>query len=117
MKVDRSTYPQMGFYHCHLQTALHCPHVPITQGPACQAPQHHWLSCWQNNHHRKSCSKAHSLSRQALSCSDSNPLPPRARHSHSTAERVRSEERREGKSVSVRVDLGGRRIIKKKKIK
>src|SRR3546814_19383592 len=30
--------------------------------------------------------------------------------------RPRSEERREGKSVSVRVDLGGRRIIKKKKI-
>src|SRR3546814_14533731 len=29
----------------------------------------------------------------------------------------RSEERREGKSVSVRVDLGGRRIIKKKKQK
>src|SRR3546814_15502732 len=28
---------------------------------------------------------------------------------------ARSEERREGKSVSVRVDLGGRRIIKKKK--
>src|SRR3546814_13514604 len=28
---------------------------------------------------------------------------------------VRSEERRVGKSVSVRVDLGGRRIIKKKK--
>src|SRR3546814_16643331 len=27
----------------------------------------------------------------------------------------RSEERREGKSVSVRVDLGGRRLIKKKK--
>src|SRR3546814_15145308 len=27
----------------------------------------------------------------------------------------RSEERREGKSVSVRVDLGGRRIIQKKK--
>src|SRR3546814_15527135 len=27
---------------------------------------------------------------------------------------LRSEERREGKSVSVRVDLGGRRIIKKK---
>src|SRR3546814_11565024 len=27
----------------------------------------------------------------------------------------RSEERREGKSVSVRVDLGGRRIIKKKR--
>src|SRR3546814_20310456 len=30
---------------------------------------------------------------------------------------TRSEERRVGKSVSVRVDLGGRRIIKKKKIK
>src|SRR3546814_12717566 len=29
-------------------------------------------------------------------------------------ERARSEERRVGKSVSVRVDLGGRRIIKKK---
>src|SRR3546814_10953520 len=29
----------------------------------------------------------------------------------------RSEERRVGKSVSVRVDLGGRRIIKKKKRK
>src|SRR3546814_12266414 len=29
--------------------------------------------------------------------------------------RARSEERRVGKSVSVRVDLGGRRIIKKKK--
>src|SRR3546814_13249615 len=28
---------------------------------------------------------------------------------------VRSEERRVGKSVSIRVDLGGRRIIKKKK--
>src|SRR3546814_19210783 len=28
--------------------------------------------------------------------------------------RPRSEERREGKSVSVRVDLGGRRVIKKK---
>src|SRR3546814_13340580 len=28
---------------------------------------------------------------------------------------VRSEERRVGKSVSVRVDLGGRRIIKKKR--
>src|SRR3546814_6057795 len=28
---------------------------------------------------------------------------------------MRSEERRVGKSVSVRVDLGGRRIIKKKK--
>src|SRR3546814_11684603 len=30
-------------------------------------------------------------------------------------QRLRSEERRVGKSVSVRVDLGGRRIIKKKK--
>src|SRR3546814_15074262 len=30
--------------------------------------------------------------------------------------RLRSEERRVGKSVSVRVDLGGRRIIKKKNI-
>src|SRR3546814_18220925 len=30
---------------------------------------------------------------------------------------TRSEERRVGKSVSVRVDLGGRRIIKKKKKK
>src|SRR3546814_16839779 len=29
--------------------------------------------------------------------------------------KIRSEERRVGKSVSVRVDLGGRRIIKKKK--
>src|SRR3546814_4610160 len=31
--------------------------------------------------------------------------------------RIRSEERREGKGVSVRVDLGGRRIIKKKRTK
>src|SRR3546814_16099425 len=30
---------------------------------------------------------------------------------------IRSEERRVGKSVSVRVDLGGRRIMKKKKTK
>src|SRR3546814_20972353 len=30
-------------------------------------------------------------------------------------QQIRSEERRVGKSVSVRVDLGGRRIIKKKK--
>src|SRR3546814_14147370 len=29
---------------------------------------------------------------------------------------LRSEERRVGKSVSVRVDLGGRRILKKKKL-
>src|SRR3546814_19029259 len=34
-----------------------------------------------------------------------------------TVQEVRSEERRVGKSVSVRVDLGGRRIIKKKKKK
>src|SRR3546814_15134598 len=33
----------------------------------------------------------------------------------SAAFEYRSEERRVGKSVSVRVDLGGRRIIKKKK--
>src|SRR3546814_20460676 len=33
----------------------------------------------------------------------------------SVGARARSEERRVGKSVSVRVDLGGRRIIKKKK--
>src|SRR3546814_6373269 len=32
-----------------------------------------------------------------------------------SGERWRSEERRVGKSVSVRVDLGGRRILKKKK--
>src|SRR3546814_19908443 len=32
-----------------------------------------------------------------------------------SASRVRSEERRVGTGVSVRVDLGGRRIIKKKK--
>src|SRR3546814_16685339 len=32
-----------------------------------------------------------------------------------TARSARSEERRVGKSVSVRVDLGGRRIIKKKR--
>src|SRR3546814_15085006 len=32
-----------------------------------------------------------------------------------TCQFKRSEERREGKSVSVRVDIGGRRIIKKKK--
>src|SRR3546814_18467918 len=32
-------------------------------------------------------------------------------------EGIRSEERRVGKSVSVRVDLGGRRIIKKKNTK
>src|SRR3546814_11085634 len=31
--------------------------------------------------------------------------------------RPRSEERRVGKSVSVRVDIGGRRIMKKKKVK
>src|SRR3546814_13363984 len=32
-----------------------------------------------------------------------------------TSGTIRSEERRVGKSVSVRVDLGGRRLIKKKK--
>src|SRR3546814_19870708 len=40
------------------------------------------------------------------------------RHGHASqqhlGQRGRSEERRVGKSVSVRVDLGGRRIIKKK---
>src|SRR3546814_13895629 len=34
---------------------------------------------------------------------------------HATNAPQRSEERRVGKSVSVRVDLGGRRILKKKK--
>src|SRR5450830_51183 len=89
MRADRSTCPQTGFYHYHLQIALHFPHAPTTQGPECQVLQHHWLFCWQNNHRRKSCSKAHSLSRQALSCSNSSPLPPHPRHSHSTAERVK----------------------------
>src|SRR3546814_20378403 len=37
------------------------------------------------------------------------------RHGTSAVPAQRSEERRVGKSVSVRVDLGGRRIIKKKK--
>src|SRR3546814_14448496 len=44
--------------------------------------------------------------------------PPRRSRRRSSADRAgswrRSEERRVGKSVSVRVDLGGRRIIKKK---
>src|SRR3546814_20019820 len=40
---------------------------------------------------------------------------PRVAHIFVSADaKERSEERREGKSVSVRVDLGGRRIIKKK---
>src|SRR3546814_19307964 len=39
----------------------------------------------------------------------------RGRRRRHPRQHVRSEERREGKSVSVRVDLGGRRIIKKKK--
>src|SRR3546814_15271553 len=43
------------------------------------------------------------------SCSVSPSLPQVERVSN------RSEERRVGKEVSVRVDLGGRRIIKKKK--
>src|SRR6056297_4012513 len=42
------------------------------------------------------------------------PLPaPQCRGARRDS--ARSEERRVGKSVSVRVDLGGRRIIKKKK--
>src|SRR3546814_12906677 len=48
--------------------------------------------------------------------------PPRRRRARQGDRRGkgacrRSEERRVGKSVSVRVDLGGRRIIKKKKRK
>src|SRR3546814_13692118 len=45
----------------------------------------------------------------------SNPSVPRRRRSK--AAKSRSEERRVGKEVSVRVDLGGSRIIKKKKKK
>src|SRR3546814_15779937 len=44
-------------------------------------------------------------------------LHPTPVHQVQLYEWLRSEERRVGKSVSVRVDLGGRRIIKKKKIK
>src|SRR3546814_15088835 len=36
-----------------------------------------------------------------------------AEHRHGLLHRERSEERREGKGVYVRLDLGGRRIIKK----
>src|SRR3546814_11395943 len=43
------------------------------------------------------------------------PLPPLCRRLADAAAAGRSEERRVGKSVSVRVDLGGRRILKKKK--
>src|SRR3546814_13111085 len=42
---------------------------------------------------------------------------PSSRVATSSSSVRRSEERREGKRVSVRVDLGGRRIIKKKKRK
>src|SRR3546814_6129004 len=42
---------------------------------------------------------------------------PRALPTHLPTKRIRSEESREGKRVSVRVDLGGRRYIKKKHIK
>src|SRR3546814_4987301 len=45
--------------------------------------------------------------RLALFCAGRSLQSPAAQHS-------RSEERRVGKDVSVRVDLGGRRIIKKK---
>src|SRR3546814_2346855 len=60
-------------------------------------------------------------------CSSDLPFYPPPRINHHELDMVaslfkhgalqtRSEERRVGKSVSVRVDLGGRRIIKKKKI-
>src|SRR3546814_16404022 len=41
------------------------------------------------------------------------PWPAPARRPPARRNRPRSEERREGKSVSIRVDPGGRRIIKK----
>src|SRR3546814_12132515 len=54
-----------------------------------------YLDCWPSNHSQPAA------------------FAPRA---GSYSIKWRSEERRVGKSVSVRVDLGGRRIIKKKKI-
>src|SRR3546814_16285561 len=45
------------------------------------------------------------------------PARPQAGHRHKGADGADRKSVGEGKSVSVRVDLGGRRIIKKKKIK
>src|SRR3546814_12413256 len=56
----------------------------------------------------------------ALAHSTSSSAPPQAALFHSQADADNEAEDRtsvvEGKSVSVRVDLGGRRIIKQKKI-
>src|SRR3546814_12292358 len=54
--------------------------------------------------------------RRAEENAERNPVEVPAEPEVAPAE-VRSEERRVGKSVSVRVDLGGRRIIKKKNTK
>src|SRR3546814_1331680 len=58
--------------------------------------------------------------RREETASDHRTERRRSRASQTEHRRIfanRSEERRVGKSVSVRVDLGGRRIIKKKKQK
>src|SRR3546814_15798303 len=57
---------------------------------------------------------------RAAKCPSSMSFPPSVHAEDSFSEgrpRHRSEERRVGKSVSVRVDLGGRRHLKKKKKK
>src|SRR3546814_13633772 len=52
---------------------------------------------------------------EALHASSSPPSSSTSRPTRCSARALRSEERRVGKSVSVRVDLGGPRIIQKKK--
>src|SRR3546814_13769250 len=74
----------------------------------------HWFPRWTIGVRWAVCSFCMSLLKKAKATN----WPRRTRCSTTARENStwtsRSEERRVGKSVSVRVDLGGRRIIKKK---
>src|SRR3546814_15379625 len=65
------------------------------------------------NSKRKGCNMQNATTKEQAQKA-TNPVAYLVEHGH-TNETLRSEESREGKSESVSVDLGGRRIIQKKK--
>src|SRR3546814_11795003 len=67
---------------------------------------------WREDKRNRQMKRGATAKRRSSRSVPTRPEQQRARRSSS---QLRSEERRVGKEWSVRVDLGGRRIIKKKK--
>src|SRR3546814_16748958 len=77
-----------------------------------------YVAVHEHSEHRRAASGARAVAVRGFPQKSRLSRTPQVRGGANESSRpksVRSEERLEGKRVSVRVDLGGRRLIKKKK--